>query len=73
MAGYKSGYVQMVLAVLGFLLTLVALVRIVLVWVQDFQFPTDGHLMGLAFIGMAVFALAWVWSLLTSLAVLRKG
>ena len=72
LAGRKSGYVQIILAVAGFLVTLVALVKIVLVWVQDFQFPADGHLIGVAFIGLAVFLLAWTWSLVTSLAVFKS-
>jgi len=73
MAGRKSGYAQIVLALLGFIITLVALVRIVLLWVQDFQFPSGTHLVGAALIGLAVFVLAWGWSLLTSLAVFRKS
>jgi hypothetical protein len=72
MAGRKVGYLQMLLSLGGFVLTLVALVRIVLLWAQDFQLPPEPGLYRSAIIGLAVVLLAWCWSLLTSLAEFRR-
>lgn len=73
MAGRKAGYLQMVLALAGFIVTLIALVRIVLAWAQEFILPNDPALYRSAIIGIAVFLLSWAWSLLTSLAIFRSG
>jgi len=74
MGGRKvAGYVQIILGLAGFLITLVALVKIAFAWVQDFQLPADASLYRSAIIGMAVFLGAWTWSLLTSLALLRES
>jgi len=72
MAGFKSGYVQMFLALAGFLVTLVALIQIVLAWAREFLLPDNPRLYESAIGGMAVFLLGWVWSLLTSLILFRK-
>jgi hypothetical protein len=68
-----SGYSQMLLAIVGFFMTLVALAKIALAWVQDFQLPADPALYKLAIYGMAIFIVSWVWSLITSLEVLRES
>lgn len=73
MASHKTaGYLQMILALAGFVVTLIALVRIVLVWVQEFQLPNDPHLYYAAIAGIAIFLVAWIWSLGTSLTFFRE-
>jgi hypothetical protein len=73
MAGRKTaGYIQMLLAIAGFIVTVVALVRIVLLWARDFQLPADATIYSAAIIGMAVVLVSWCWSLLTSLALFRE-
>jgi hypothetical protein len=71
MAGRKAGYLQIVLAIGGFVVTLVALIKIVLFWAHDFQLPTNAGLYRTAIGGMAVFLVSWVWSRLTSLTAFR--
>ena len=73
MAGYKSGYVQIFLAVAGFIITLVAIVSIALVWSREFQLPDDQRLYLAAMIGVVVFLASWCWSLVTSLAIFRRS
>ena len=72
MAGWKRGYAQMFLAVIGFIMTLVALARIVLLWAREFLLPDDPRLYKAAILGMAVFLVSWCWSLMTSLAIFRE-
>jgi hypothetical protein len=73
MAGRKAtGYAQIVLALGGFIVTVVALARIILLWARNFQLPPEAGLYRSAILGMAVFLFSWCWSLLTSLAVFRK-
>lgn len=71
MGGRKTGFLQMMLAIGGFVVTLVALIKIVLFWAHDFQLPAEARLYRTAISGMAVFLVSWVWSLLTSLAIFR--
>ena len=68
----KVGYLQMLLAIGGFVLTLVALIRIVLLWARDYLLPDDPNLYRAAIIGIGIFLFSWTWSLLTSLAVFRQ-
>lgn len=72
MARRKSGYIQMLLAFGGFGVTLSALVRIMVEWAREFLLPDDPGLYKAAIAGIGVFLVAWVWSLLTSLALFRE-
>ncbi len=73
MGGKKTaGAAQIILGIAGFFITLLALIRIALAWVQDFQLPADLAIYRWAVIGMGVFLVSWVWSLLTSLELLRE-
>ena len=72
MAGFKSGYVQMLLGLGGFALTMVALVKIVLAWAHEYLLPNDPALYEAAIMGIAIFLVSWVWSLLTSLTLFRR-
>ena len=72
MARRKSGYVQMLLALAGFAVTLNAFVRIAIEWAREFLLPDDPALYKSAILGIGVFLVAWTWSLLTSLALFRE-
>jgi hypothetical protein len=72
MAKRKVGYLQMLLALAGFVVTLVALVSVILFWARDFELPNDPRLYRSAIIGIAVFLFSWFWSLATSLTLFRK-
>jgi hypothetical protein len=67
-----TGLLQMGLAFAGFGITVVALIRFLLAWVQEFQLPEDPRLYHTAIAGLAIFAASWLWSLATSLALFRK-
>ena len=71
MAGRRAGYVQILLGLAGFTLTLIAAARFVLAWSQEFVLPNDPGLYRMAIAGIAIFLVAWFWSLLTSLALFR--
>src|SRR5437763_16321231 len=65
MAKRASGWVQLLLALSSMGIILVWLFRLILAWSQTFVMPTDWRdYEGLA-LGLVVFALAWVWSLVT--------
>jgi hypothetical protein len=68
-----SGYLQMFLAFAGFIVTVLALIKWVLAWVQAFEVPTNPGLYKMACLGIAIFLVAWVWSLITSLTFFRKA
>lgn len=72
MARRKVGYVQIVLGLGGFFLTLWAVIQIALGWVREYQLPEGGELYQAAFTGLAVFLAAWIWSMLTSLELFRQ-
>ena len=72
MAGRRSGYAQIILGLVGFGLTMVAAVRFVLAWGQEFELPNDPGLYRMAIIGIAMFLAAWFWSLFTSLTLFRN-
>ncbi len=73
MAGQKaSGYLQMLLALVGSVITLVAVVKLAWAWVQEFQLPGDPALYRWTILGIGIFLVSWIWSLLTSLALFRQ-
>jgi hypothetical protein len=74
MAGHRLvGYLQIIFGLAGFAITLVALIKIALVWVHDFQLPADPAYYRSAIAGLAVFLVSWGWSLVTSLSLLRES
>jgi hypothetical protein len=75
LVGRRVGWIQAALAVGGFVLTLVWLVSFLRTWISLGEFPLDaGPEMGRGLYGIALFAVAWLWSLGTSLHVVwRKG
>jgi hypothetical protein len=73
MAGRRiTGFAQMLLAIGGFIASLIALVRIGLFWAQELLLPDEPGLYRSAIIGIAVFLAAWFWSLFTSLVLFRE-
>jgi len=85
MAGRKSGYPQVFLGIGGMILTLIFGVR-ALVWMLANwsrmhdpavdQFAVMGEMWSVvrwAFLGMAVFAVGWLWALATSYAIVRSA
>jgi hypothetical protein len=70
LVGRKVGWVQAALALGGFVLTLVWLVSFVRAWISLGAFPFDaGPEMKTGLFGIVVFAVAWLWSVGTSLSV----
>jgi hypothetical protein len=70
---FLAGGLQIALSLLGFLVTLVALIRMALAWAQQFMLPDDPSLYYTAMAGIGIFIVGWVWSLITSLLVLRSS
>ncbi len=71
---FVAGAGQLALALLGFGLVCVWFVRLYTSLYQQFQENTDFHwhpLPGL--LGAALFAAAWLWSLVTSLSIRREA
>jgi hypothetical protein len=68
-----SGVLQAVLALAGTGLALYWLVSFVRLWSAEGSFPMDGgEDFGLGLSGVGIFGLGWLWSLVTSLLVLRE-
>ena len=70
LVGRRVGWIQAALALGGFVLTLVWLVSFLHAWISLGEFPLDaGPDLGRGLYGMAMFGVAWLWSLGTSLHV----
>jgi hypothetical protein len=85
MAGRKTGYLQFILSIGGMLLTVICGARGVL-WMllnwSRLQDPATDHVEAFgemwnvlrwAFLGMALFALGWLWALGSSYAIIRSA
>lgn len=73
-AGRRSGWPQAVLALVGFVLTTVWLVGFLAEWGRSGDFPLDpGPHLPAGALGVLLFAVSWVWGLLTGLLVLRDA
>jgi hypothetical protein len=72
-AGRRSGLAQTALALIGFALTLLWLTYFVMTWIRERAFPFAGgpHLLW-GFLGVVVFGAAWLWSLVTGLAMVKE-
>ena len=70
LVGRRVGWIQAALALGGFVLTLIWLVSFLQAWISLGEFPLDaGPEMARGLYGIALFAVAWLWSLGTSLHV----
>ena len=72
-AGRRSGLVQAALALVGFVLIMLWLTAFVLDWIERGGVPPGGgpHL-SWGILGIVVGGVAWVWSLVTGLAVIKE-
>jgi hypothetical protein len=74
MASRKAGWLQAALALAGAALSLVWLIAFARVWIRLGAFPLGEELdMATGLLGIALFAAAWLWSLATSLDLLRQS
>ncbi|RME92471.1 MAG: hypothetical protein D6766_09950 [Verrucomicrobia bacterium] len=73
-AGRKVGYAQAALAGIGFAGTVVSLALVLWDWAQTGRRPQEitPPLMG-GLVAIGLFAVAWLWALATSLAILRDA
>ena len=74
LAGRLVGWLQAPLALTGFVLTNVWVVLFAVAWFQTGEIPQNGgpHIW-LGLLGVTLFAVTWVWSLITGLSMLRKS
>jgi hypothetical protein len=70
--GRRSGWLQAPLALAGMVLSVRWLVLVLLDWRRAAALPGTVPHAGLLLQGVALFAVAWLWALATSLAVLRR-
>jgi hypothetical protein len=70
--GRRSGWLQAPLALAGAALSVRWLVLVLLDWRRAGALPDTLPRAGLLLEGVTLFALAWLWALATSLAVLRR-
>jgi hypothetical protein len=68
------GTLQMALALTGFVLTTAWAIGFVTTWIRTGELPTEfGRLLLTGAAGVFLFAVAWLWSLGSSLAMLRAA
>jgi hypothetical protein len=74
LAGRRVGWLQAALALVGFALSTVWLVWFVATFFREGGFPLDGGpYLPAGLLGVLVFAVSWVWGLLTGLRVVRES
>ena len=68
------GTLQLIVSQTGFLLTLIWAVLFVRDWIRQGRFPQDiTPNLGIGMIGVALFFLAWLWSLASSVEILHDA
>jgi hypothetical protein len=73
-AGRRSGWPQAAAALAGFTLTTVWLVSFLAAWLRSGGFPLDaGPYLPLGLAGLLLFAVSWIWGLVTGLLVVRHA
>ena len=74
LAGRRAGWPQAALAFVGFALSTVWLGWFVIAWSRTGSFPLDGGpYLPLGLLGVLLFAVSWMWGLVTCLAVVRES
>lgn len=74
LAGRFSGWLQMMLSLGGLLVVVAALFRFMGMLMDETRYPTwQDSFVWMAIGGFASFAIAWVWSLLTSLSIRARA
>jgi len=72
MAKRRAGWPQILMSVLGAILIISGMVTLTMHWIAVQQLPADmGDYLWLL-MGIVLFGTAWLWSLLTSLSILRQ-
>jgi hypothetical protein len=74
LAGYPGGYLQLLLAVIGFLLFCGWLLWFIVTVLRTLDYPESGHWHWPVLCwGAVLFGGAWGWSLFSSLAILKRS
>jgi len=74
LAGRRAGWGQAALALVGFALSTAWLAWFVVAWSRTGSFPLDGGpYLPLGLLGVLLFAVSWMWGLVTGLAVVRES
>ena len=74
MAGRRSGWLEVAGAVGGTVWMAVSMARLVMLWIDQMRPPPDWQgLVRSGWGGLALFMAAWLWSMGTSLSVLRAA
>ena len=69
-----EGALQLIVSQTAFVLMLVWTNSFVRLWIRQRSFPEDfGPHAGLCFLGLALFILAWIWSLASSYGILQDS
>jgi len=74
LAGRRVGWPQVILALVGFALTVFWLFWFLTAWSRTGSFPLDsGPYLPEGALGVVLFGISWVWGLLTGLLVVRDA
>jgi len=74
LAGRRRGYLELGMALLGAAWMTFVLVRLFTVWIQLLQAPPDAqNYIRSGMGGLTLFMGSWLWSLITSLSILRQS
>jgi hypothetical protein len=74
MGGRKIGWLQIVLAIIGFVMTPVYFIGAAPEWIRTGHFVCEfNRYLVLSFVGILLFLIAWVWGLATGLAIRRSA
>jgi hypothetical protein len=69
-----AGTLQLVVSQAGFVLMVIWTISFVRAWMQQGNLPDDpGPHFGVGLLGMALFLLAWIWSLASSAGILQDS
>jgi uncharacterized membrane protein (DUF485 family) len=73
MARRKIGFTQLAVAMAGLLVTMAGMISYFSEWIRIMDTPPlEGRAVRLAIAGIVLFALSWIWSLFTSIAIVRS-
>ena len=74
LAGRRAGWPQAAVALVGFVLSTIWLAWFVVAWWRTGSFPLDGGpYLPMGLLGVFLFAVSWVWGLVTGLAVVGES
>ncbi|HKN47320.1 MAG TPA: hypothetical protein VJ144_05045 [Candidatus Polarisedimenticolia bacterium] len=74
LAGRRAGWPQAAVALVGFVLSTIWLAWFVVAWWRTGSFPLDGGpYLPMGLLGVFLFAVSWVWGLVTGLALGRES